>query len=82
MNLRGFFVLFVFCAFALPAFSQTYGTDDSYENHNQVDYGPVKISILQGGAYDPGGAPVPNALILLFTESGHKTIVQLVNVRR
>src|SRR5579864_1823419 len=39
-----------------------------YENHNQIDYGPLKISGVGGIATDPSDARVPHACVLLFTE--------------
>ena len=51
-------------------------SDDSYENHNQVDYGPLKVSKLRGVAVDPGDGPVPQTLVLLFTEKGHKLVAK------
>jgi uncharacterized surface anchored protein len=48
-----------------------------YENHNQVDYGPLKMAVINGNAIDPSGAPVPNACVLLFTERGHNLVSKM-----
>jgi len=54
-----------------------------YEDHNQIDYGPLKVRAVagttaiqvgppvQGAPIDPG---VPGACFILFTESDHKVI--------
>lgn len=48
----------------------------TYENHNQVDYGPLRIAKLRGTAEDSQGVPVPDALVLLFSEKEHTLIAQ------
>jgi hypothetical protein len=50
-----------------------------YENHNQVDYGPLKLSIIQGwgivGRYeDSDGVPADGACLSLFSEPDKKWI--------
>ena len=47
----------------------------SYDNRNQIDYGPLKLRSLQGKAVDPDGVPVPGVCVGLFTESDHRLIV-------
>jgi hypothetical protein len=49
-----------------------------YEDHNQTDYGPVKVNVIQGGSkirigdqIFPGAA---GACVSLFTERGHKLV--------
>ena len=70
----------VFCAVLLLAAagdalaSQEAGTDDSYVNRNQVDYGSLKVSTVTGVARDEHGTAVPSARILLFTEKEHKLV--------
>lgn len=50
-----------------------------YENHNQTDYGPLKvrvvegISVIQVGTQEQPG--VPEACFALFTEKDHKLVV-------
>jgi hypothetical protein len=48
--------------------------EETYENHNQVDYGPLRVSKVQGVATDPSDAPVPHACVLLFTERNHNLV--------
>jgi hypothetical protein len=43
----------------------------TYENRNQVDYGPVALKRLRGKAIDPSGVPVPGVCVGLFRESDH-----------
>jgi hypothetical protein len=47
-----------------------------YENHNQIDYGPLRIAKLSGIAKDLQGTPVPDVLVLLFSEKEHTLIAQ------
>jgi|SRR5580700_4146879 hypothetical protein len=50
----------------------------AYENHNQIDYGPLKVraiggtTIIQVGAQKQSG--VPGACFALFTEKEHKLV--------
>jgi hypothetical protein len=67
-----------FVAFlAFPSFAQS---DDScsnretYENRNQIDYGPLKVSRVNGLAADPTGTSVSRACVFLFTEQGHDLV--------
>ena len=48
----------------------------TYENHNQIDYGPLRITKLRGIAKDSRGVPVPDVLVLLFSEKECKLIAQ------
>lgn len=48
--------------------------EDAYENHNQIDYGPLKVSAVKGMAVDNYGAPVPHTRILLFTNNEHELV--------
>jgi hypothetical protein len=53
-----------------------------YENHNQIDYGPLKVAIIEGSSViqvgdqrQPGG--VPGACLVLFTEKDHKLLMSV-----
>lgn len=55
-----------------------------YENHNQVDYGPLKVRAVRGtgivevgGKTQPGRA-VPGACLSLFTEKEHRFLASVV----
>ncbi len=46
-----------------------------YENHNQVDYGPLRVRRVAGRVVDAhNGAGIEGASIGLFTENGHRLI--------
>ncbi len=49
-----------------------------YEDHNQIDYGPLKVQVVEGttiievgGTHQPG---VAGACFVLFTEGDHKLV--------
>ena len=68
---------FAYLMFVLPVDAQSRSScsdEEVYENHNQVDYGPLKVSRVGGTATDQSGAPVPSACVLLFTERSHKLL--------
>jgi hypothetical protein len=47
----------------------------AYENHNQVDYGPIGLRHVQGVVLDSSSVPIPQACLGLFTESDHNLIL-------
>jgi Carboxypeptidase regulatory-like domain len=55
----------------MVAQSPNAAVEDAYENHNQIDYGPLKLRAVLGIATDPAGIPTPSALVLLFSEPDH-----------
>ena len=54
-----------------------------YENHNQVDYGPLKVSAVRGmGNVEVGdktqpARAIPGACLSLFTEKDHKLVASV-----
>jgi hypothetical protein len=46
----------------------------SYEDHNQIDYGPLRVSVAEGNARDTQGAVIPNVCMGVFSEPDHKLI--------
>ena len=48
--------------------------DLSYENRNQIDYGPIVLKQIRGLAKDLDGVPVPNVCVGIFNESDHKLV--------
>ena len=70
-------VCFAWLALVLPIAAQSRSgcsNEEAYENHNQIDYGPLKVSGVGGVAIDPSDAPVSKACVLLFTERGHHLV--------
>lgn len=46
-----------------------------YENHNQADYGPLRVRTIQGTIVnDTDKAIIPNMCIALFSENNHKLV--------
>jgi hypothetical protein len=62
----------------LPLASQQGKTQSTcaveYENHNQIDYGPLTIQELKGTVTDPQKAAMPKVCLAVFTEQGHKLV--------
>ena len=54
------------------------GCSAVYENHNQIDYGPVKVRVVQGDSQVRVGDQIfpgtPGACFTLFTEKDHKLV--------
>lgn len=46
----------------------------SYQDGNQVDYGPLTIQNMTGQVADFQQVPIPKACVALFTESGHTLV--------
>jgi hypothetical protein len=46
----------------------------SYQDGNQVDYGPLSVQAVGGRVADFQQVPIPKACVALFTESGHKLL--------
>jgi len=45
-----------------------------YENHNQIDYGPLIVQEVKGTITDPQQVAVPKACVAVFTEKEHKSV--------
>jgi hypothetical protein len=53
-----------------------------YENKNQIDYGPFKVTVIQGNSVIDVGdsrlqSGVPEVCFILFTESEHKFVASV-----
>lgn len=52
-----------------------------YENHNQIDYGPLKVEVVQGTSDIQVGTQkqpgVPGACLVLFTEKDHRLVASV-----
>jgi hypothetical protein len=78
--LRNIIVLVAFCWISLAQNSGTMSSySTKYENHNQIDYGPLKVSAVQGWSVirvadhdEDFGAP--GAWYGLFSETDHKLL--------
>lgn len=49
-------------------------TDLTYESHNQIDYGPLRVSQIRGIAQDAQGVLIPGSCIGVFAKTDHKPI--------
>jgi len=69
---------FTFLA-VVPGAAQSQGgcSDERYENHNQVDYGPLRLSAVRGVAIDPTRVPMSRACVLLFEERKHALVSKI-----
>jgi len=70
------FTLFTLLSLCAIGNCQETSVDLSYENHNQTDYGPLKVTKLRGIASDPQGVPIPLVLVLLFSNKDHRLLAQ------
>jgi Carboxypeptidase regulatory-like domain len=48
--------------------------NQSYENRNQTDYGPLRVASVRGVVKDPQGVSIPKACVSVFTEAAHKLL--------
>jgi hypothetical protein len=48
--------------------------NQSYENRNQTDYGPLRVASVRGVVKDPQGVSIPKACIGVFSEAAHKLV--------
>ena len=72
--------LLVFAAalLAAPSYCQQNGGSSpcvaEYENHNQIDYGPLPVQDVKGTIIDPQQVAVPRVCVGLFWEKDHKLV--------
>ena len=66
---------------ATPQVSNSSTCSTTYENHNQIDYGPLKVVVVQGASDIQVGTQkqpgVPGACFVLFTEKDHKLVASV-----
>ena len=71
-------LIFAVALLAEPSFAQRKGDSSpcvtEYENHNQIDYGPLIIQKVKGTITDPRQGAVPNVCVGIFTEKDHKLV--------
>lgn len=77
-NTLRFSVLAIFSSFASSPLSAQQKSplcgELQYENHNMIDYGPLRISAVRGIVKDPLGIVIPHACVGVFSESNHKLV--------
>lgn len=78
MNTRKLTLLIVAAALlAAPSFAQQKADSlcmAEYENHNQVDYGPLIVQEVKGTIMDPQQGAVPKVCVGIFTEKDHNLV--------
>lgn len=47
-----------------------------YENHNQVEYGPFSVRMVEGRALDKDQVPIAGVCLGLFSEKAHRLIAE------
>jgi Carboxypeptidase regulatory-like domain len=71
-------LIFAVTLLAEPSFAQQKGESSpcmaEYENHNQIDYGPLIIQKVKGTITDPQQGAVPKVCVGIFTEKDHKLV--------
>jgi hypothetical protein len=72
-------LIFAAVLLAAPSFAAQQKEDSSpctaeYENHNQIDYGPLAVQEVKGTITDPQQVAVPKVCVGIFTEKGHKLV--------
>lgn len=67
-------VVVIVLTVAVPMFGVDLCANMSYQNRNQVDYGPLAIKHVRGKAIDPDGVPVADVCVGLFKESDHTLV--------
>lgn len=71
-------LMFAAALLAVPSFGQQ-KRDSSpcmveYENHNQIDYGPLIVRAVKGAITDPSQGAVPKVCVGIFNEKDHKLV--------
>jgi hypothetical protein len=71
-------LMFAVALLAEPLFAQQ--KEDSsacmaeYENHNQIDYGPLIVQEVEGTITDPQRVAVPKVCVGIFTQKEHNVV--------
>ncbi len=67
----------LFGATLLPANSHAASSRcaTEYENHNQIDHGPLVVQEVRGTVSDPHQGAIAKACLIIFTEKNHKSLV-------
>jgi len=72
-------LIFTVALLAGPSFAAQQKEDSlpcmvEYENHNQIDYGPLIVQEVKGTITDPQQVAVPKVCVGVFTEKEHKLV--------
>lgn len=72
-------LIFAVALLAEPSFAAQQKGESSpcmaeYENHNQIDYGPLIVQEVKGRITDPQQVAVPKVCVGVFTEKEHKLV--------
>jgi hypothetical protein len=49
----------------------------TYENRNQIDYGPLRVGVIKGIAVDSQRVTIPKICVGVFTEAEHKLVATI-----
>jgi hypothetical protein len=67
----------LFVLLAITTLTQATDTPEcvvSYENHNQTDYGPLRLPAFQGVVLDFASVPVSHVCLGLFDDKEHSIV--------
>jgi len=67
-------VLLTVVAVTSPGQGTEPGCSVTYENHNQIDYGPLRLRAIHGVVLDFAKVPVPHACLGLFDDKEHSAV--------
>jgi len=71
-------LIFAAAVLAEPLFAQQKGNSSpcmaEYENHNQIDYGPLIVQEVKGAITDQEQGAVRKVCVGIFTEKDHKLV--------
>lgn len=76
MTLRAAYLI---CLLSIVAYGQAVCNQMSYEDKNQTDYGPIRVSRVVGVLNDKQGVAVPNVCVGLFGEEADHRLVMATN---
>lgn len=80
MSCRGLTLLIIVALLAEPSFAQKESVSAckiEYENHNQIDYGPLVVREVKGTITDPQESAVPKVCVGIFTEKDYRLVASV-----
>ena len=72
--MKSWLIIMLLAAPWAPAQNSSQDCVPAYENHNQIDYGPLIFDHLSGRAVDPSSLQMPRVCLGLFKEGNHKLV--------